>query len=158
MIKQRETFHFKPSIFIKGDWMLGLTGLEVYISFFIIKDDNNKLNLYNFPDERSGGVSYEKVKDEIERDSDVSDITATDLEDDIRAPIFIKEYRDQVTKRKKDVGYMNILAGYIMSIFQDFESYLRAEVDLVEDDIRLALDGYKSSFIIQGLQPGNYSF
>ena len=35
---------------------------------------------------------------------------------------------------------MVILAGYISSIFQNFGSYLRTEVDLVQDDIRLVLD------------------
>ena len=40
----------------------------------------------------------------------------------------------------KDVGYMINLAGYVTSILQDFESYLRTEVDLVEDVIRLVLD------------------
>ena len=40
----------------------------------------------------------------------------------------------------EDVGYMNILAGYFRSMFQDFESYLRTEVDLVNDDIRVILD------------------
>ena len=34
-------------------------------------------------------------------------------------------------------GYMNILAAYPSSIFQDFESYLRTEIDLVEDENRL---------------------
>ena len=36
MIKPRETFHFKPPIQIKGDWMIGLTDLEVYNSIFNI--------------------------------------------------------------------------------------------------------------------------
>ena len=29
MNKSRETFHFKPPIQIQGDWMIGLTDLEV---------------------------------------------------------------------------------------------------------------------------------
>ena len=41
---------------------------------------------------------------------------------------------------------MATLAGYTSSRFQDFESFLRAEVDLVEDDIRLVLDEHNSSF------------
>ena len=57
----------------------------------------------------------------------------------------------------KDVGYMRILAGYIRSIFRDFESYLRTEVDLLEDDIRLVLDEYKSSFCTYELEPGIYT-
>ena len=40
----------------------------------------------------------------------------------------------------RDHKYMRILAIYNSSKFQDFESFLRTEVDLVEDDIRLVLD------------------
>ena len=54
--------------------------------------------------------------------------------------------------------YMPILAMCIDSIHQDFESFLRTEVDLVEDDIRLVLDDYNSSFIIYELEPGIYTF
>ena len=53
---------------------------------------------------------------------------------------------------------MNIVAGYVSSVFQDFESYLRTEVDLVEDDIKLVLDEYNSSFITYELEPGIYTF
>ena len=70
-IKPRETFHFKPPIQIKGDWMIGLTDLEVYNSIFNITEENNKFDLYKFPDEKSGGVTYEKVRDEIEKDLDI---------------------------------------------------------------------------------------
>ena len=45
--------------------MIGLTDLEVYNSIFNITKQNNKFELYKFPDEKSGGVSYEKVRDEI---------------------------------------------------------------------------------------------
>ena len=40
----------------------------------------------------------------------------------------------------KDGKCMRILAIDVNSIFQDFESVLRTEVDLVEDDIKLVLD------------------
>ena len=89
---------------------------------------------------------------------DFSDITDVDLQVDILGPIIIDEYREQVTKRMEDVGYMNILAGYPSCVFQHFESYLRTEVDLVEDDIRLVLDKYNSSFVTHKLQPGVYVF
>ena len=46
----------------------------------------------------------------------------------------------------------------IMSIIQDFESFLRREVDLVEDDIKLVLDAYNSNFVTYELQPGMYTF
>ena len=45
MIKSRETFHFKQSIHLKGDWMLRLTDLEVYNSIF---DITKKITNSNF--------------------------------------------------------------------------------------------------------------
>ena len=158
MIKPRETFHFKPSIQVKGDWMIGLVDLEVYNSIFNITEQNNKFELYKFPDEKAGGVTYEKVRDEIEKDLDIEDFTATDLQDDIIGPIVIDEYREQVPKRMKIDKYMEILAGYTRSVFQDFESYLRTEVDLVEDDVKLVLDEYNSSFVTHELDPGIHTF
>ena len=158
MIKPRQTFHFKPQIQVKDDWMLGLTDLEVYNSIFNITEENNKFELYKFPDDKIGGVTYEKVRDEIERDLDISDITAEDLQDDIIAPIIIDEYKKQVAERMNDSGYMNIIAGYTESVFQDFESFLRTEVDLVEDDIKLVLDEYNSNFVTYELDPGIYSY
>ena len=50
------------------------------------------------------------------------------------------------------------MAGYIRSMFQDFESYLRTEVDLVEDDIRVVLDENISIFITYELEEGVYTF
>ena len=61
-------------------------------------------------------VSHEKVRDEIEKDLGIEDITAADLQDDIIGPIIIEEYREQVTKRMKDEQYMNILAIYTSCI------------------------------------------
>ena len=158
MIKPRETFHFKPPIQIKGDWMIGLTDLEVYNSIFNITEENNKFDLYKFPDEKAGGVTYEKVRDEIEKDLDNEDITAKDLQDDIIGPNIIEEYNEQVTKRMNDEQYLNILAIYTSPVFQDFESFLRTQIDLVEDDIKLVLDEYNSSFITYELEPGIYSY
>ena len=158
MIKPRETFHFKPPIQVKGDWMIGLTDLEVYNSIFNITEQSNKFQLYKFPDEKAGGVTYEKVRDEIEKDLDIEDITPTDLQDDIIAPIIIEEYKEQVTKRMKDEHYMNILAIYTRSTFQDFERFLRTQIDLVEDDVKLVLDEYNSSFVTYKLEPGIYSY
>ena len=158
MNKSRETFHFKPPLQVKGDWMIGLTDLEVYNSIFNITEENNKFAVYKFPDEKSGGVTYTKVRDEIEKDLDIENITATDLQDDIIGPIIIEEYKKQVTKRMKDEQYMNILAIYTSSVFQGFESFLRTQIDLVEDDIKLVLDEYNSSFITYELEPGIYSY
>ena len=109
MIKSREAFHFKPPIQVKGDWMVGSVDLEVYNSIFNITEENNKFELYKFLDEKAGGTSCTKVRDEIEKGLDISDITAADLQDDIIGPIIIDEYREQVTKRMKDDQYMKIL-------------------------------------------------
>ena len=157
MIQPRETFHFTPALQIKGDWMIGLLDLEVYNSIFNITEEN-KFEIYRFPDEKSGGISYIKVRDDIKKDLGISEITASDLEDDIIGPIIIDEYREQVTKRMKDDKYMEILAGYTRSVFQDFESYLRRKVDLVEDDVKLVLDEYNSSFITYELDLVVYTF
>ena len=158
MNKSRETFHFKPPIQITGNWMIGLTDLEVYNSIFNITEENNKFELYKFPDEKAGGVTYTKVRDEIEKDLDISDITAADLQDDIIGPIIIEAYKKQVSKRMKDEQYMNILSIYIRSVFQDFESFLRTQIDLIEDDVKLVLDEYNSSFVTYELEPGIYSY
>ena len=158
MTKSRETFHFNPPIQVKEDWMLGLVDLEVYNSIFNITEKNNKFEIYKFPDEKAGGVTYEKVRDEIEKDLDIEDITAEDLQDDIIAPIIIEEYKKQVTKRMKDDKYLEILAGYNRSVFQDFESFLRTQIDLIEDDLKLVLDEYNSSFITYELEPRIYTF
>ena len=59
------------------------------------------MELYKNPDEKTGGVSNTKARDEIERDMDISNITVTDLQNDILGAIIIEEYREQVTKRMK---------------------------------------------------------
>ena len=98
--------------------MIELTSSEV----FKITEENNKFELYKFPDSKSGGISYEQVKVEIEKEL-ASDITATDSQDEIIGPIIIDQYRQQVTKRMKNDKYMKILAIYNSSIFEDFESF-----------------------------------
>ena len=121
--KRIETFHFRPSIQIQGPWMVGLTDLEVYNSIFNITEENNKFELYKFPDEKAGGITYEKVRDEIERDLDISDIKAADLQDDLIAPIIIEKYKEQVTKRMKNEQYMKIFINlyyFCVSRFRKF--------------------------------------
>ena len=89
---------------------------------------------------------------------DIEDITAEDLEDEIIGPIIIEESKKQVTKRMDDEQYKNVLAIYIRSVFHDFESFLRTQIDLVEDVIKLILDEYNSNFNTYELQPGIYTF
>ena len=77
----------------------------------------------------------------------ITDTTAADLHDAIIAPIIIEEYKEQVSKRMEDGQYLNILSLYRRSVFQDFESFLRTRIDLVEDDIKLVLHECNSSFV-----------
>ena len=84
--------------------MIGLTDLENFNSIFNITAANNKFELYKFPVEKAGGASYEKIRDEIDGDLDISDITDADSQDDIIGPIIFEEYREQVTKRMEGVG------------------------------------------------------
>ena len=158
MIKSHQTFNFKPPIQVKGDWMIGLTDIEVYNSILNKTEKNNKFQLLTFPDETIGGITYTKVRDEIERDLDISDITNEDLQDDIIAPIIIEEFKKQVSKRMEVGGYMNILARYTISVFQDFEGFLRTQIDLVESDIKLVLDEYNSSCVTYEIDPGIYTY
>ena len=126
--------------------MIALASLEVSDSFFNITEQINTFELYKLPDSKSGGISYQKVRGDIERDLKISPITATDPQDEMKGPIILEEYREKKSETRKNDENMKFLAGYIRSIFQDFESYLRTEVDLVENDIILALDEYNSSF------------
>ena len=158
LTKSRETFHFSPPIQIKGNSMIALTSLEVYNSIFNITGENNKFELYKFPDSKNGGVLSEKVRNEIERDLYISDNTATQWQDEKIAPFFIEEYREQVTKRMKDDGCRRFLAIYVCSILQDFETFLRTKVDLVEDDIRLVLDENILGVITYQIESGKYTF
>ena len=128
--------------------MLGLTKPQVYKPIFDKTEKSNNFELYIFPDSKTGGISYEIVTDEIEKDWEVTDITAADLKNETIAPFIIEEYKEQVTKRIKNDEYMRTLTIYNRSIFQIFDSVLRTEVYLYEDDTRLvSLDGYNSSFI-----------
>ena len=63
-----------------------------------------------------------------------------------------------MTKRMRDDQYMRILSIYTSSVFQDSESYLRTEVHLIEDDIKLVLNENNSSFITYEIPPGIYTF
>ena len=95
MIKPREKFHFTPPVQIKGDRKIGLPDLEFYNCIFNTTEENNKFELYKFPEDKIGGISYIKARDEIERDLDISDITDTDLQDDLIGPVFLKNRKNK---------------------------------------------------------------
>ena len=53
---------------------------------------------------------------------------------------------------------MLLLAMYVDSIIQDFESFLRTGIEFVKDVITLVLDEYNSSFNTYELEPGINTF
>ena len=130
MIKRRETFHFKPPIQFKGDWMIGLISLEVYISIFKI----NQGNKFEFYTDTFDEVSFTQLKDELEEILDISKTTDEHLQDEKTGPRIIKAYKKLETEKRQTDGYYMSLLGHARSLFRDFESYLRIVVGLDEDD------------------------
>ena len=154
LTKVRETFHFDPSIQIKGDWMTGLTSLEVYNSIFNINTTENKLELYtdNFDE-----FSFEELKDELEEILNISDITPYHLQHEMIGPRVIQTYWKLRSEKSSTDGYIILLMGYARSLFRDFESYLRLVVGLNEDDFQLILKSYNEKFITYKTSPGTYT-
>ena len=154
MIKPREIFHFKPPIQIQGDWMIGLTNLEVYNSIFNITEENNKFELYR---DITAMFGFLELKDELEEILNISHITNKHLEDEIIGPRIIDEFIKLSNEKKNSDAYMTLLLGYSASPFRNFESYLRLVIDLEEEDIQLILKECNSHFITYELTPGIYT-
>ena len=72
MSKPRETFHFSQPIQIQGDWMIGLTDLEVYNSIFNITEENNKFEIYR---DTPTKFQFLDLKDELEEILNIPHIT-----------------------------------------------------------------------------------
>ena len=85
--KSREIIPFNPPISIEGSWTIVLKSLEINFSIFNTTEENNKFELYIIPDSKTGDILYEKVRDEIERDLEITDITTADLQDEMVGPI-----------------------------------------------------------------------
>ena len=154
MNKSRETFHFNPPIQIDGDWMIGSSDLEVYISIFNITEENNKFELYTDTFEE---FSFEELKDEVEEILNIRNYKDDHSEDEITGPCIIKAYWELRSKKSSTDGYIILLMVYARSPFRDFESYLRIVVGLDEDDIQLILKQYNEIFITYELSPGIYT-
>ena len=116
MIKPKETFHFNPPIHIKGEWMIGLTSLEVYNSIFNITEENNKFELYR---DSSNKFGFLELKDELEEILNISHITQEHLEDEIIGPRIIDEFIKPSTEKKNSDGYMLLLLRYARSHFRE---------------------------------------
>ena len=152
MVKSREKFHFKPPIQVKVDWMLCLIDLEVYISVFNITKANNKFELYV---DTFDEFSFEGLKDELEKNLNIPNITDSHLEDETLAPRIIETYWKLTSDKSSHDGYIILLMGHARSPFRDFESYLRIVFGLEEDNIRLILKQYNEKFVTYELDLGN---
>ena len=154
MTKPTETFHFKPSIQVRENWMLGLVNLEVYNSIFNITEENNKFEIYR---DTPTKFQFVDLKDELEEILNIPHITREHLLDDETASRVIDEYHKLSHEKKNSDGYTILLLNYSRSKFRDFESYLRIRVGLDEEDIQLILKEYNSHFIRYELTPGIYT-
>ena len=129
MFKPRETFHFRPSIHTKEDWMLGLIDLEVYNSIFNITKENNRFELYT---DTFDEFSFLELKDEFEEILKIPNITDSHLEDETIVPHIIEACQKLRSDKSSHDGYIILLMGYARSPFRDFESYRRIVVGLEE--------------------------
>ena len=154
MNKSRETFHFSQPIQIQGNWMIGLTDLEVYNSIFNITEEKNKFEIYR---DTPTKFQFLDLKDELEENLGIPHITREHLLDDEAALLIIDEYHKLSHEKKNSDGYTILLLNYSRSQFRDFESYLRIRVGLDEEDIQLILKEYNSHFITYELSPGIYT-
>ena len=150
MDKSRETFHFSQSIQIQGNWMIGLTHLEVYNSIFNITEENIKFEIYRDVPTK---FRFLDLKDELEEILGIPHITQEHLLDDETASRIIDEYHKLSQEKKNSDGYTILLLNYSRSQFRDFETYLRIRVGLDEKDIQLILKEYNSQFITYELSP-----
>ena len=154
MMKPRETFPFNPPIHIKGDWMIGLTDLEVNNSTFIITEENKKFELYT---DTFDEFSFTELQGELEEILNIPKITDDHLEDETIVPHIIEAYRNLGSEKSSTDGYITLLVHFARSPFRDFESCLRIVVGLDEDDIQLILKQYNVNFVTYELNPGNYT-
>ena len=154
MIISKETFHFKPSIQNRGDWLQGLIDLEVYNSVFIITKENINFELYTaifdeFP--------FLELKDELEEILNIPTFTDSHLEHETLVPRIVETYWKLRSDKTSHDGYIILLMGYARSPFRDFEGYLRIVIGSKEDNIRLILKQYNEKFVTYKLDPGNYT-
>ena len=69
--KSERIFDFNPPISIEASWMIGLTSLEVYNTFFNINTTNNKFELCT---DTFVEFSITELKDELEEFLEISKI------------------------------------------------------------------------------------
>ena len=137
LTKPRETFNFNPPVEVKEDWMIGLIGLEVYNTIFIITEENKNFELYT--ERLDGEFSYTELKDKAAELLGLSDISPEELNPEKYGPNTIEIYRKLLIEKSETDGYYIILSRYLQSPFRYFESYHRILTGLNEDDIQFKL-------------------
>ena len=118
MTKPTKTFHFKPSIHVKENRMLGLVKLEVYNSIFNITEENNKFEIYR---DTPTKFQFLDLKDEIEEILSIQHTTREHLLDDETASRIIDEYHKLLQEKKNSDGYTILLLNYSRSQFRDLK-------------------------------------
>ena len=108
MIKPREIFLFNPPIQIKGDWMLGLTDLDVYNSIFNKTKGKNKFELYTDTFDK---FSFEELKDEVEEVLTIPNITNNHLEDETIGSRINKTYWNLRSEKSDSDGFFYFIDG-----------------------------------------------
>ena len=153
LTQPRETFSFKPPINLGLDsnWMVRLTSLEVYKSFFNITTINNNFELYtDLVDE----FSFTELKDELEEILDISNITPEHLQEKILGRHSIKANKKLESERRRTDANNMLLMGCARSPFRDFESFLRIVVGLDEDNFQLLFKQSISNFVTNEISAG----
>ena len=87
--KPRKIFPFTPPVQIKGDWMIGLLGLEVCNCFVNLTEENNNFEIYKDGSNKFGFLEF---KDELEEILKISHISQKHLKDEMIRPGNIDEY------------------------------------------------------------------
>ena len=94
--------------------MIGLVGLEVYKSIFIITKENYNFELYT---DTFDEFSFEELKDELEKLLNIPNFTDDQLEDAIIGPRIIRAHWKLRSEKSSTDGYIIFLMGYARSPF-----------------------------------------
>ena len=108
LTKSRETFYFNPPISIEGSWMIGLTSLGDYNSIYNITKTNNFFEFYT---DTFGEFSITELKNELEENLNISDITPYHLQHQIIGPRIFETYRKLRLRKSSTDGFIILLMG-----------------------------------------------
>ena len=112
----REKFSFKlsPNLGLDSNWRKRFTKLEVYNPIFNITEEDNKLEIYEFPDSMNGGISYAEARDGIKKTRKFQISQLPIYKSWVQYLVKIKEKRYQKMTNDK---LLDILAGYTRYVF-----------------------------------------